>query len=267
MIETEVNTMARSKKPTYEYVESLKRYRKRIKDADGKYVAIYGATIRELETKVAEAQYIIENAKFHRDNPTVKEYSEKWLKMHSIHVRATTLNDYTSIVKNYIIAPLGNRYMCEVTPDDVKLAMISCSEKSSSVYRKTQMIYKMIFESAKESKIISENPCEKLNPKGGKKAKEKEALNDLQMETLIGSVKGLPVYPFVMLGLYAGLRREEILGLKWQNISLSGKAPHILVRTAWHIEHNRPVISAELKPMLQSEIFRFQKNCCAAWWI
>ena len=31
------------------------------------------------------------------------------------------------------------------------------------------------------------------------------------------AIYGLPPYVFVMLGLYAGLRREEILGLQWDS--------------------------------------------------
>ena len=45
--------MPRPKKPTYEFVERLKLYRKRIKDADGKYVAIYGKTPDELTQKLS----------------------------------------------------------------------------------------------------------------------------------------------------------------------------------------------------------------------
>ena len=41
--------------------------------------------------------------------------------MQAAHIRATTLADYTSKVKIYIIAPLGEKYMAEVTPDDIKL--------------------------------------------------------------------------------------------------------------------------------------------------
>ena len=48
--------MPRPKKPIYEYVEKLDRYRKRIKDADGKYVAIYGKTPDELTRKIAESE-------------------------------------------------------------------------------------------------------------------------------------------------------------------------------------------------------------------
>ena len=50
-----------------------------------------------------------------------------------------------------------------------------------------------------------------------------------------------------MLGLYAGLRREEILALQWDCVFLDEEAPYLSVRRAWHSEHNRPVISTELK--------------------
>ena len=50
-----------------------------------------------------------------------------------------------------------------------------------------------------------------------------------------------------MLGLYAGLRREESLGLKWENVILDTDAPHLSVQNAWHTEHNRPVITTNLK--------------------
>ena len=240
--------MARPKKPTYEYVERLKLYRKRVKGPGGKYVAIYGKTPAELDEKVAAAQKEIEEEIYHRENPTVKEYAEKWLAMHGAHIRTTTLVDYTSKVKIYIIEPLGDKYMAEVTPDDVKLAIGKAATQSASIYRGVQMLYKMIFGSAMESHIIDESPCKNLNPRGGKTPKERQALTDEQVAPLLDAVRGLPPYPFIMLCLYAGLRREEALGLQWDSVYLDDNAPHIIVRRAWHTEHNRPVILTDLKP-------------------
>lgn len=239
--------MARPKKPTYEWVPSRKQYRKRIKDSDGKYVALYGNDPDELTRKIREAEQQIEEAVFRRDNPTVREYAEKWLVMQAAHIRSTTLADYTSKVKNYIIEPLGNRYMADVTPDDVNMAITKAAEKSSSIYRCVQMLYKTIFNSAYKSGIIDRSPCEDLNPKGGKAAKEKTALTADQVKTLLDAVRGLPPYPFVMICLYAGLRREEALGLQWDCVFLDDAAPHIVVRRAWHIENNRPVVTEDLK--------------------
>ena len=51
----------------------------------------------------------------------------------------------------------------------------------------------------------------------------------------------------VMIGLYAGLRREEILGLKWDCVFLDEKTPYISVRRAWHVEGGEPVVNTLLK--------------------
>lgn len=223
-------------------------YRTRIEDADGRRVAIYGRTREELYDKVLEVQRQIENDTFRRTSPTVEEYVNKWLLMQSAHIRATTLIDYTSKVKNYIIKPLGQMYMADVTADDIRLALVAASKKSASVYKSVNILYKCIFASAKESRVIEENPTGFLSTKdGGVPQKERQALTDEQADRLLEAVRGLPPYVFVMLGLYAGLRREEILALQWDCVYLDCDAPYLSVRRAWHTEHNRPIILTELK--------------------
>lgn len=243
--------MGRKKKQIPKYgtvtLNGIEYFRTRIEDADGKRVALYAKTAEELYEKVEEAKRQIEEASFRRATPTVAEYCERWLLMQSAHIRTTTLTDYSSKVKNYIVAPLGHMYMSNVTTDDVRLALVPASEKSNSVYRSVHMLYKAIFNSAVDSNIIDYSPCERISAKGGKPQKDKDALTDEQISKLLSAIKGLPPYVFVMIGLYAGLRREEILGLQWDSVYLDGDAPYISVRRAWHSEHNRPVISTELK--------------------
>ena len=240
--------MSRPSKPKYEYVERLGRYRKRIKDADGKYVAIYGNTPKELEAKIREAEEYIRQAAYDKEHPTLGDYADKWLRMHSPAVREGTLKDYRYIVESFIKAPLGHRRINEITQDDIKLALVNVSDKSESVYRKTVMLYKQIFESAVDSGVISKSPCRKLG-KGGRAAQEKHALTDDQIKTLLDAVQTArtDIYPFVMIGLYSGLRREEIMGLRWENVTLDGDAPHISVRSALRWSRNRPIVTDELK--------------------
>ena len=240
--------MPRPKKPQYEFIPSRNLYRKRIKDCDGQYVAIYGKTPEELTAKLQIAKQEIEEAVFRKSCPTVADYTEKWLTMHSNHVRTTTMNDYRTVAKNYIVEPIGDMYMTEVTPDDLNgKCLAKASTKSKSIYDKTNMLLKMIFGAAEKSNIINNSPAENLNPKGGRPPKERTALTEEQIEILLNAIRDFPPYPFVMIGLYAGLRREEILALKWDCVELDGPAPYISVRRAWHIEHNRPVITNELK--------------------
>ena len=256
--------MGRKKKQIPKYgtvtLNGIEYFRTRIEDADGKRVALYAKTAEELYEKVDEAKRQIEEASFRRATPTVAEYCERWLLMQSAHIRTTTLTDYSSKVKNYIVAPLGHMYMANVTTDDVRLALVAASEKSNSVYRSVHMLYKAIFNSAVDSNIIDYSPCERISAKGGKPQKDKEALTDEQIVKLLSAIKGLPPYVFVMIGLYAGLRREEILGLQWDSVYLDGDAPYISVRRAWHSEHNRPVISTELKTKAARRDIPIPKN-------
>jgi integrase len=109
---------------------------------------------------------------------------------------------------------------------------VPVSKKSASVFKSVNILYRCIFNSAEDSKIITYNPTRFLSAKGGGvPQKDREALTDEQVALLLDTIRGLPPYVFVMIGLYAGLRREEILALKW----------------AWHTESNRPVIMTELK--------------------
>ena len=96
--------------------------------------------------------------------------------------------------------------------------------------------------------MIDTNPTIYLEAKGGGvPQEERQALTDEQVERLLDAIRGLPPYVFVMIGLYAGLRREEILALQWDSVYLDTDAPYLTVRRAWHTEHNRPVILTELK--------------------
>lgn len=244
--------MARRKVVIPEYGTVMKRgvlyYRTRIRDANGKLIALYARTPEELYDREIEALEQIDNATFHRKSPTVAEYCEKWLLMQSVHIRATTLTDYTSKVRRHIIKELGQKRMADVTLDDIQLALVPVSKKSASVYKSVVILYKSIFRAAKESHVIDENQTMYLDAKGGGVPQaERQALTDEQAERLLDAIRGLPPYVFVMIGLYAGLRREEILALQWDSVYLDTDTPYLTVRRAWHTEHNRPVILTELK--------------------
>ena len=132
--------------------------------------------------------------------------------------------------------------------DDIQLALVPVSKKSASVYKSVVILYKSIFRAAMESRIIDHNPTIYLTTKGGGVPQEdRQALTDEQAARLLDAIRDLPPYVFVMIGLYAGLRREEILALQWDSVYLDTDTPYLTVRRAWHTEHNRPVISDELK--------------------
>lgn len=170
-------------------LKGIQYYRTRITDADGKELSLYAATCEELYEKQLEARKQVEEIIFHRQHPTVAEYGEKWLLMQSAKVSASTLRGYTRDMTNYIIKPLGEMYMEEVTADDIRLALVPLSKKSEGLYNKVNMLLKCIFYAAERNQILEHNPCAGISGKGGKPTKKKEALTDQQVAVLLDTVK------------------------------------------------------------------------------
>ena len=230
-------------------------YRTRIQDADGKQVSLYATTCEELYEKQQAAKKQVEEIVFRRKHPTVAEYCEKWLLMQSAKVSSATMKGYTSDMRNYIIKPLGDMYMEEVTADDIRLALVPLTKKSEGLYNTVNMLIKCIFYSAERSELISYNPCVGISAKGGKPTKKKDALTDQQVEVLLDTVKGLPPYLFIMICLYSGLRREEALGLQWDCVFLDAPTPYISVRRAWRSERNFTHTHFELRVTFWTSIY------------
>ena len=258
--------MAKKKQSVPEYGTVTRKgtlyYRTRITDADGKQVSLYATTCEELYEKQLEARRQVDEIIFHRKHPTVAEYCEKWLLMQSAKVSTATIKGYRQNMKNYVISSLGDMYMEEVTADDIRLTLVPLSQKSKGLYDTVNMLIKCVFYSAERSQLITDNPCVGISAKGGKASKKKDALTDQQVAVLLDTVKELPPYLFIMIGLYSGLRREEILALQWDCVFLDESTPYISVRRAWRAEHNRPVISTVLKTKQLKRTLPFR----SAWW-
>ena len=231
--------MARPKKPTYEYVPSLKQYRKRIKDADGKSVAIYGKTPEILTEKIKEAEARIAANLEAGKSPTVKQYAERWLELNDVN------STYARCLRTRALPVIGDKKLAEIKPDDAKAVMAKVSVMSRDLQTKTLNVMKNMFEDAVDNGWINSNPCRRLKP-GGAPPKEKPALTPGQEKILLDAVRGTGAETFCMIGLYAGLRREEILALQWDCVNL-GEHPYIEVKRALRWEHNRPVVSDDLK--------------------
>lgn len=238
--------MPRKKREHYEWVPKLNLYRKRIKDVDGKYVPIYAKTEAEMDAKVEEAKKTVAAGLAAKENPTVRQYAQQWLALNTAGMKYKYKESVTNSVNLHIIPVIGDLYMRDVRESEAKLVMLALAGKSNSLQSKVLSAMRNIFRSAIRDRIIQENPCEDIKA-GGAKAPKKTALSEKQIQVLEDAVKGTKAETFVLLGLYTGMRREEILALRWEFVNLDGKAPHLYVRKALHWENNQPVVEDTMK--------------------
>lgn len=236
-------------------------YRKRIKTPEGKYEDIYGKTQTELAEKVtlrlnqlaAEGKVIPEELFFF-------EYAAGWYARREPHLSPGMRKMVKHEINDVICPVIGGKRIRDVSSDDLAEVMATRAHLSRSAQSKTVQVMRQIFDAALEADVIEKLPTRRLRAEG-KSAAPKKALTEQQAADLLAAVRGLSVEPCVMLGLYTGMRREEICGLLWDSVVLDGEAPHIAVRRACRWPKNTAgEISAVLKTDAAARVIPIPKQ-------
>lgn len=207
-------------------------YRKRIKTPDGKFEDIYAKTQAELAEKVTlRLNQLAAAGAVPPEEIYFFEYAAGWYARREPHLSPGMRKMVKHEINDVICPVIGGRRLRDINSDDVAAVMATRAHLSRSAQSKTVQVLRQIFAAALEADMIEKLPTRRLRAEG-KAAAPKKALTEQQAEDLLEAVRGLSVEPCVMLGLYTGMRREEICGLLWDAVELDGPAPHITVRRA-----------------------------------
>lgn len=234
------------RKRKYPWYKARECYRVQKSMPDGKVKTLYAKTEEEMDRKLAVLNKELAVGVDHAYNPTVAEYAAKWFRLNTADLSPARVADYRNAINNHIAPVIATKRMKEVTLDDGREIMARLAGKSDSLHANVACVLRKMFQEAEDTAVIVKSPFHRLKA-GGKKAQEKTPLSDAQAAQLMAAVHGTAVEPFVALGLYAGLRKEEILGLRWANVHLSGPAPYISVRERVVYVGGKAVHEAELK--------------------
>ena len=235
-----------ARRPEFYFDEKTGYYRKRIKLADGRYKDVRGQTKEETRAKI---QTIRESEKLGLildDKTTVAELAAEWYANRKEQWSYSRQQDYVNAINVHICPVIGTLFVKDVKPEHCQRVLAEMAGMSNSMQSKTVTTLKQLFSCAEENGLILRSPCGKLKA-GGRRTPEKKPLTPAQCSALEDATRGTRAYVFVMLGLYAGLRREEICGLRWCDVDLSSSPPRLTVNHAVRFEGSKSVFPSPLK--------------------
>jgi integrase len=209
------------------------------KRADGKWVGsisiqvpnqglkrkvFYGKTKTEVREKVLTA--LNEKQKgtlIVAEQQTLQAYLEQWLE-HSVKltIRPRSYERYEGIVRLHIVPILGKMKLQALTPQHIQMLQAQKAQEglsSTTVAAIHGVLHKALKDAVKLG-LVARNVCDAISPPR-KHHKEISPLTADQVRMLLETAKGHPQEALFVLALATGMRRGELLGLKWQDINFT----------------------------------------------
>lgn len=169
------------------------------------------------------------------EKQTFRQHAANWLAAReaSSRTRATTITGYKTHV-NTANAAFGDKALSKITSADVAALVSEYAAKGRTATSSAYLIriLRAIFREAIEDGVLVRNPAARVEAQG-KPVKEREALTAAEVAKvrawLAEDDQSKPSFACWLLTLY-GLRRGEVMGLRWSDISLSGADPTIRIQ-------------------------------------
>lgn len=190
---------------------------------------------KDAQTFLATIQYKISTNTFVGEmHLTLADYLEDWLKDYVQVLKQSTRNSHTNKVRTHIITQLGYIRLQKLTGGVIK-AFYKERLENGRVYPDKQGSHKLSFKTVSQVKkiltsalndavkvdLLAKNPATGVSVPVGVGIDDEKIDNFYtpeELEELLNVLKGHELEMPVMLAVYTGLRRGELLGLTWENV-------------------------------------------------
>lgn len=188
---------------------------------DGKERYLSAKSMKELQEKVKKvADLPIISEKY-----TVAQWFDKWLESYIKPLKKqATYDQYNYIYVGHIKPVLGYRKMMSVKSVDVQGVIAEMNKKgmSTKTMKHAKTVMSGAFSKAMKDKIIAENPVKDIEIPV-KQAKERKTLTNQELTLLFDTLKTSRWIWSAKFALVTGVRRGELLALKWTDIDFENK--------------------------------------------
>jgi len=240
------------------------------KGADGKYVKTYVTATNKARAKEILKKHEADRAAGKTVLPTKLSLSaatEQYIAYKKLHLAETTIYGYQNILNNHIKSYFAEKPLQSVSLQDIQNYEIFKSETlSKNSVKKHLELLKSVFQDACRKRIINENPL-LLMERRPKNTTRRECMNAQEIAELCASVEGTYLEALVVLAAYLGLRRGEVLGLRWSDVDFEAGVLHIVntrTKAGGRVIEKDPKTETSNRVMLMSQpVIRALKNTFA----
>ena len=172
---------------------------------------------------------------------TVGAWAETWLKTYGSTGGYETKKANALYVRQIAASNLGKMLLKDVRDVHVQVFANAQHARSKSAVGKIRSVLGRMFGKAVANRVLVFDPTKAVKWTHVGEGTHR-ALDDREIETIATRWGEHRAGLCALLMLFAGLRRGEVLALRWEDVDLDGEVIH--VRHGVHFEHNKPVYGA-----------------------
>ncbi len=188
---------------------------------DGELRQITARTPTELKEKIKRVQGLpITKSKI-----KAVEWFEKWLGTYVKPLKKkATYDQYESLFLTHIKPVFGSRKLSNIKRYDIQevISVMNTKNLSTWTMKHARKVMRLAFSKALEDRLIAENPVDKIEIPN-KQAKPRKTITASELKTLFENLKNTRWYWAFSFMLVTGLRRGELLALKWSDIDYENR--------------------------------------------
>lgn len=215
-----------------------------------KWITVKG-TKRDAEKRLREFLYQLDTGGFVEPvKKNLAEFLEQWLRDYAaINTAPRTYERYVELVRYHLAPGLGSIPLISLNPHHIQTYYGNALQtgrrdgKGGLSARTVHHIHRLLFEALKYAvkyNMIGRNPAEAADPPRPE-FKEMTCADADGVNRLLQTVKDSYYYPLLFTVVYTGLRRSEILALRWQNVDLD-MATMSVTDTLHHMKDGRFIV-------------------------
>ena len=179
---------------------------------------VSGKTQAEALTKIAEIKQQLTAGTFSETKLTVAQYLERWLNEKERDLKPSTFEEYEICVERYIIPRVGRVRLDKLTPMQVQTLIGEIRDASGAARAsKCRTLLYGAYKQAVRWQLVTRNPVEATDPVP-ETPREMTLWEPEQAARFLDVARAHRLYAFFYLGMSTGLRRGELLGVRWVDI-------------------------------------------------
>ncbi len=207
--------------------------------ADGKrrqrYETVHG-TKRQAQARLNEILHSLNRSEYREPTAlTVAEYLDLWLRDYvRPNLRVRTAEGYGTIIRKHVLPYLGHIRLADLSARHIQSYYASLLDRlSAQTIKHHHTLLHRAFEIAITWELLDRNPTQRVRTPKPSPSPARTLSTD-EVRRLLAHARLTPYHVPIHLALYAGLRRGEILGLRWKDVDIDTNTLNIR-QTLMHV--------------------------------